>query len=675
MGPSPTDTTETMWRHRARTFDAIASAARASRPSHRPAMDAARALSTSPVAAAASAAPPAARSRDHQRWGASTAAAPFAVASLAAAAAAATGYVAAARDPVRADAASQTRNPKAAVGSLPYDRAQSVADWLLAKGATLPGVHIRPVDAGRAHVEEHGMGLYASKDVHALEPASSGGGGGGGFFGAGRARAGPVTLASIPLALALTSKACVEHEAVGECFRSLMDDDVIDERMAVMLLLILERRRGARSPAAPYVEAIPARFHTPLHYSDDETKGIVGTNLHGAQKQQRKTLELVLRERVRPAGARLFAAMRAWERERRGWFGRTFVGGFTSGRKITEDEFRWAYSAYWSRALSLPIGADPSAPTVEAIVPGIDFANHSCGAPNARWEVRGVRGGAPDPSDPSGLGPRIELLGEFGSLPAPGEEVVISYGDKTNEELLFVHGFADRDNPHDALVLQPPWAVDGIGEGGFTDGNKKELSKETKEERELRIEANRSREALRKFRGLPSQVVLPAVPPARGLAGLDETTVDTLTLWGLSPKALEYELHAEVATRLAGLSEREAREDAERTVGRSSPTVAERRAAALNALRDALDAQGARLEEATGFGQSARGGDDKGARGPAAGSRAAIAAAVKAASERRVDEVVAADPLAPPVVKAAAVYRSGVARMTRRYANEAARWK
>ena len=252
--------------------------------------------------------PTRASSRDHQRWGASTAAAPFAVASLAAAAAAATGYVAAARDPVRADAASQTRKPKAAVGSLPYDRAQSVADWLLAKGATLPGVHIRPVDAGRAHVEEHGMGLYASKDVHALEPASSSSSssGGGGFFGAGRAQAGPVTLASVPLALALTSKACVEHEAVGECFRSLMDDDVIDERMAVMLLLILERRRGARSPAAPYVEAIPARFRTPLHYSDDESRGLAGTNLHDAASQQRKTLDVVLRERVRPAGARLF---------------------------------------------------------------------------------------------------------------------------------------------------------------------------------------------------------------------------------------------------------------------------------------------------------------------------------------------------------------------------------
>ena len=59
------------------------------------------------------------------------------------------------------------------------------------------------------------------------------------------------------------------------------------------------------------------------------------------------------------------------------------------------------------------------------------------------------------------------MLGEFGSLPAPGEEVVISYGDKTNEELLFVHGFADRDNPHDALVLQPLGPSTELARGGF----------------------------------------------------------------------------------------------------------------------------------------------------------------------------------------------------------------
>ena len=327
----------------------------------------------------------------------------------------------------------------------------------------------------------------------------------------------------------------------------------------------------------------------------------------------------------------------------------------------------------------MPMGDDPTAPTVEAIVPGIDFANHSCVAPNARWEVRGVVRGAPDPSDPSGSGPRVELLGEFGATPAPGEEVVISYGDKTNEELLFVHGFADRDNPHDALVLQPPWVIDEFGEGGDLNDGMKKVSSAPQGTLEGDAGAEDGGESIEggssKVQGLPRTGGAPRGAPRAGPRGPRRRRREDARTVGLVPRALELELHAEVATRLAGLSEREAREDAERTVGRSSPTVAERRAAALGALRDALDAQGARLEAATGFGKNDEKNGRKAPRGPAAGSRAAIAAAVKAASERRVDEVVAADPLAPPVVKAAAVYRSGVARMTRRYANEAARWK
>ena len=648
---------------RRRTFDAIAAATRASRPSHRSLATSSIVASSAAPAVATAARASERRGRHHRR--SSPAMYPFAVVG-AAAAAAATGYIAAVtEEPARADASNPPHRKRPAVGSLPYDRAQHVADWLATKGASLTAVDVLPVDAGTAHVEEHGMGLYASKRSSPSPdqaPASSSRG----FFGssASSGSSSAVTLASVPLAMALTSKACAEHEAVGECFRHLMDDGSIDERMAVMLLLILEKRRGERSPAAPYVASIPVTFHTPLHYGADELKGLRGTNLHAATLKQRAQLDHVLKDSVRPAGVKLFRALRSYEKRRRSWFGRHFIGGETSSSKISESEFRWAYSAYWSRALSLPISADPRSPGIEAIIPGIDFANHSCVAPNARWEVRGVRGGRPDPSDGE---PRVELLGEANGAAAPGEEVLISYGDKSNEELLFVHGFAERDNPHDALVLQPAWVTAG--------GDDDLIAGESSAERELRIEADKSRDALRKFKGLPSQIVLPAVPPARGLAGLDEQTVSTLEVWGLEPKALEYELHVEVAIRLAGLTEKDAREDAERTVGRSNPTVAERREGAVRALKLALDAQRARLEEATGFGAPVAGGDGSSGHQPKPGSRAAIAAAVKAASERRVDEVVAADPLAPPVVKMAAVYRSGVARMTRSYVNEAARWR
>ena len=116
----------------------------------------------------------------------------------------------------------------------------------------------------------------------------------------------------------------------------------------------------------------------------------------------------------------------------RGWFGGG--GERVSGGKVTMEEFQWAYAAFWSRALSLPVlpvGGDPIAPIVEAIVPGIDFANHSGRSATARWSVAGLDG--PDPA--------VQLLCEPRYVPAPGSEVFISYGEKSNEELLFLYGF------------------------------------------------------------------------------------------------------------------------------------------------------------------------------------------------------------------------------------------
>jgi hypothetical protein len=57
-----------------------------------------------------------------------------------------------------------------------------------------------------------------------------------------------------------------------------------------------------------------------------------------------------------------------------------------------------------------------------------------------------------------------------------------------------------------------------------------------------------------------------------------------------------------------------------------------------------------------------------------AGTRRAIQSAVAAASARRVDEVVAADPLALSAARQAATYRAGVRRMTRAYEDAVAKW-
>jgi hypothetical protein len=40
--------------------------------------------------------------------------------------------------------------------------------------------------------------------------------------------------------------------------------------------------------------------------------------------------------------------------------------------------------------------------------------------------------------------------------PKAGEELTISYGDKGNEELLLLYGFAQPQNPHETLMVLCP---------------------------------------------------------------------------------------------------------------------------------------------------------------------------------------------------------------------------
>ena len=136
---------------RRRTFDAIAAATRASRPSHRSLATSSIVASSAAPAVATAARASERRGRNHRR--SSPAMYPFAVVG-AAAATAATVYIAAVtEEPARADASAHAARKRPAVGSLPYDRAQHVADWLATKGASLTAVDVLPVDAGTAHVE------------------------------------------------------------------------------------------------------------------------------------------------------------------------------------------------------------------------------------------------------------------------------------------------------------------------------------------------------------------------------------------------------------------------------------------------------------------------------------------------------------------------------------------
>ncbi|KAH7668886.1 Rubisco LSMT substrate-binding domain-containing protein [Dioscorea alata] len=85
---------------------------------------------------------------------------------------------------------------------------------------------------------------------------------------------------------------------------------------------------------------------------------------------------------------------------------------------------------------------------VEGLVPGIDFCNHGLRS-RATWEVDG---------DGSVTGIPVSMhliLAESNTLEA-GKEILISYGNKGNEELLYLYGFVIDNNPDDYLMVHYP---------------------------------------------------------------------------------------------------------------------------------------------------------------------------------------------------------------------------
>ncbi|KAI8636244.1 hypothetical protein BD408DRAFT_397737 [Parasitella parasitica] len=111
--------------------------------------------------------------------------------------------------------------------------------------------------------------------------------------------------------------------------------------------------------------------------------------------------------------------------------------------KIDIDMYTWADCVFWSRVVGIGGAADDGAPVATsnmALVPYFDLANHSVDSPNMRWQ------------------PTLE--GDIDLVTSPdmvkeGDELLLSYGSKPNQELLFLHGFCAENNPNDSYFTLP----------------------------------------------------------------------------------------------------------------------------------------------------------------------------------------------------------------------------
>ncbi|CAL0328113.1 unnamed protein product [Lupinus luteus] len=327
---------------------------------------------------------------------------------------------------------------------------ETFLQWLQANGFHLRGCKIKYCDSRK------GFGIFSDQHV------SDG------------------ILLVVPLDLAITPMRVLQDPLIGPECRELFEEGDVDDRFLMMLLLTVERLRK-NSLWKPYLDMLPTTFGNSLWFSDDELEELRGTTLYRATELQKKSLMSLYETKAKALVKKLLSLDGDMETE------------------VCFEDFLWANSVFWSRALNIPfprsyvfpetqevhdshvpVNRRPETSTdgedddkrsqvkksdtqtkemtcnsmqaetvwVEGLVPGIDFCNHDL-KPIATWEVDGT-------GLTTGVPFSMYLVSAAQSPLQTDREITISYGNKGNEELLYLYGFVIDDNTDDYLMVHYP---------------------------------------------------------------------------------------------------------------------------------------------------------------------------------------------------------------------------
>lgn len=297
-------------------------------------------------------------------------------------------------------------------------------------------------------------------------------------------------LLVVPLDLAITPMRVLQDPLIGPECRSMFEEGEVDDRFLMILFLMLERLRN-NSSWKPYLDMLPKTFGNPLWFTDDELLELKGTTLYRATELQRKRLLSLYEDKVKGLVQKLLILDGDLESE------------------VCFEDFLWANSVFWTRALNIPLprsyvfpqvqedqdsqsslnidsgvthsdisagdltdrkdeerskvpgvdGQFDETVWVEGLVPGIDFCNHDLKAV-ATWEVDGT-------GITTGVPHSMYLLSAEKTPFQMEKEITISYGNKGNEELLYLYGFVIDNNPDEYLMVHYP--VEAIQNVPFSD--------------------------------------------------------------------------------------------------------------------------------------------------------------------------------------------------------------
>ncbi|KAK6920202.1 hypothetical protein RJ641_016106 [Dillenia turbinata] len=294
---------------------------------------------------------------------------------------------------------------------------QLFLEWLQVNKVELRGCNIKRCDSTK------GFGIFSSNNV------SDG------------------VLLVVPLDLAISPMRVLQDPILGPECRAVWGEGEVDDRFLMTLFLMVERLRR-NSPWKPYLDMLPTTFGNPLWFSDDELQELKGTTLY-----QATVLQLLKHNICHHRANSIF-----WSRALNIPLPRSYVflqalGGPESRLLDSENISGASNSEICSNVLTSEVetlangmassSTQEETVWVEGLIPGIDFCNH------ATWEVDGS-------GSTTGVPCSMYLLSAVEGSFQVEREVSISYGDKGNEELLYLYGFVMDNNHDDYLMVHYP---------------------------------------------------------------------------------------------------------------------------------------------------------------------------------------------------------------------------
>lgn len=198
-----------------------------------------------------------------------------------------------------------------------------------------------------------------------------------------------------------------------------------NERMIICLFLVYCKFFKTVDTWKPYIDVLPKVDFFKENHVLFNSDCITGTNLENSVKSKLSKLERELEDIVSIA--------QRLEENSMNWLS-----------SIQLEMYIWSDCIFWSRVVG--IGGDKdieeSISSDMALIPYFDFANHSSDKSNIRWKRNKENHG-------------IDLINNSNESIFKGQELLLSYGSKPNQELLFLHGFCIENNQKHSQVTLP----------------------------------------------------------------------------------------------------------------------------------------------------------------------------------------------------------------------------